>query len=126
MSRLDTRGRTLKKARQKLTVQYCGSFKMQPSSTSILDGQFGLIYEKGHFGGPLRYLMKSLLSLGKKCRFPDQNLYKSLSEAIQSTKCPKSEHLRQTNFLARPGQLVLYLAVPQPDDHRYRVNHNNF
>jgi hypothetical protein len=48
------------------------------------------------------------------------------SEAIQSTKCPKSEHLSQTDFLARHGRLVLYLAVPQPDDNRHRVNHNDF
>jgi hypothetical protein len=32
----------------------------------------------------------------------------------------------QTDFLARPGQLVLYLAVPQPDDNCHRVNHNDF
>jgi hypothetical protein len=70
--------------------------------------------------------MKSLLSLGKECRFPDQNLYKALSEAIQLTKCPQSEHSSQTDFLARPGQLVLYLAVPQPDDNRHRVKHNDF
>jgi hypothetical protein len=70
--------------------------------------------------------MKSLLSLGKEYRFPDQNLYKSLSEVIQSTKWPKSEHLNQTDFLARPGRLALYLAVPQPDDNRHQVNHNDF
>jgi hypothetical protein len=99
MRSLDTRGRPFKKAKRKLIVQYCGSFKIKSSSTSILDGKFGLIYEKGHFGGPLRYLMKLLLSLAKECRFPDHNLYKSLSEAIQSTKCPKSEHLSQTVFL---------------------------
>jgi hypothetical protein len=117
---------TVKKARRKLIVQYCGSFKMQPSFTSILDSQFGLIYKKGHFGGPLRYLMKSPLSLGKEYRFTDQNLYKSLSEAIQSTKCPKSKYLSQTDFLARSGRLVLYLAVPHPDDNRHQVNHNDF
>jgi hypothetical protein len=32
----------------------------------------------------------------------------------------------QTDFLARPGQLVLYLAVPQPDNNRHQVNHNDF
>jgi hypothetical protein len=39
MSSLDTRGTLLQKARRKLIIQYCGSFKMQPSSTSILDAQ---------------------------------------------------------------------------------------
>jgi hypothetical protein len=70
--------------------------------------------------------MKSLLGLGQECRFPDQNLYKSLSEAIQSTKCAQSEHSSQTDFHARPGRLVLYLAVSQPYDNRHRVNHNDF
>jgi hypothetical protein len=45
---------------------------------------------------------------------------------IPSTKCPKPEHLSQTDFFARPGRLFLYLAVPQPDDNRHRVNHNDF
>jgi hypothetical protein len=70
--------------------------------------------------------MKSLLSLGKECRFPDHDLYKSFSEAIQLTKCPKSEHLSQTDLLARSGRLILYLAVPQPDDNHHRVDHNDF
>jgi hypothetical protein len=126
MSRLHTRERPLKKARRKLGMQYCGIFKMQRSSTSILEGQFGFIHEKGHFGVPLRYLMKSLLSLGKECRFPGQNLHVSLFEAIQSTKCPQSEHLSQTKFLARLGLLVSYLTIPQPDDNRHQVNHKDF
>jgi hypothetical protein len=36
------------------------------------------------------------------------------------------EHLSQTDFLAPPGRFVLYLAAPQPDDNRHRVNHNDF
>jgi hypothetical protein len=70
--------------------------------------------------------VKSLLCLGREYRLPDESSYKSLSEAILSTKCPKSGHSSQLDFVLRPGRLSLYLAVPQPDDSRHRVTHDHY
>jgi hypothetical protein len=99
MRNIDARGGPLKKPMRKMIVQYYGRFSMKPTSQSIAEKQFGLIYDKAQYGSPFRYLIKSMMTHGKEFQFPDKELCHGLVDAIASTRSPKPVNSTPEVFL---------------------------
>jgi hypothetical protein len=72
---------------------------MKPTSQSVGEKQFGLIYDRAQFGSLFRYLIKLMMAHGKEFQFPDKELHYALMDAIESTRTPKPVNSTPEVFL---------------------------
>jgi hypothetical protein len=114
----------VKDAQTKKIFQYYGRFLMKPTSQSMAEKQFGLIYDKAQFDSPFRCLIKSITTHGTEFQFPDKELYHALADAIKSTRTPKPVNSTPEVFLTRPGRFIMTLAGSEEED-RHRIIHND-
>jgi hypothetical protein len=124
MTNTDAPWPTVKEAQMKKDFQYYGRFSMKPTSQSVGEKQFGLIYDTTQFDSLFRYLIKTMITHGKEFQFPDRELYHALVDAIESTRSPNPVNSTPSVFLTRPGRLFLILAASEEDD-CHQIIHND-